>query len=167
MNIWRTILHITLDQPVPRDLSNAGRFNNIDTTVLPYSYTLGEPTPYLVNDTQSQFYVIPLSAASPFPILPISLSNLALYLQSAMRDSRARKVQNDPPNGMRRLAKMVAECYPEEVANWEQEGWKPSRGVGNLFKRVVGRGGAREASLVNEDVYDIITPFRIDQYTAS
>lgn len=92
-----------------------------------------------------------------------------MYLQSAMQDSRMRKVQNDTSNGMRRLAKMVADCYPEEVAT-EQEGRKASRGVGNLFKRVVGLGGDREASGasgVNEDVYDIITPFRIDQYTVS
>jgi hypothetical protein len=149
-------------------VQNAWRYTNKDTTLLPYSYTLNEPAPYLANRADSQLYVIPLSPTSPFPILPISLPNLALYLQSAMRDSRVRKVQNDPSNGMRRLAKVVMDCYPEEVVNPDKEERKPSRGVGNLFKRVVGRGGGREAeSQGNEDVYDIITPFRIDQYTIS
>ena len=84
-----------------------------------------------------------------------------------MRDSRAKKVQNDPSNGMRRLARMVAACYPEETIVPDKEERKPARGVGKMFMRVMGRGGGQEASQENEEVYDIITPFRIDQYTAS
>jgi hypothetical protein len=72
-------------------------------------------------------------------------------------------VQNDPSSGMRRLAKIVTACYPDEVTE-ESEDRRPSRSVGNLLKRVVGRSGGREESQGNEDVYDIITPFRLDQY---
>ena len=78
-------------------------------------------------------------------------------------------MQSDPSKPMGRLARIVMACYPEEVVNPDKEERKPSRGVGNLFKRVVGLGGSgnREEPQGNEDVYDIITPFRIDQYTVS
>jgi hypothetical protein len=84
-----------------------------------------------------------------------------------MRDSRARKVQNDQSNGMRRLARIVETCYPEEFVAPDKEEREPARGMGGLFKRVVGRGNKRRDIQGNEDVYDIITPFRVDQYTIS
>jgi len=66
---------------------------------------------------------------------------------------------------MRRLAKIVMTCYPDEITQ-EAEEKKPSRGVGKLFKRVVGREAERQDSHGNEDVYDIITPFRLDEYVS-
>ncbi|KAF8507471.1 hypothetical protein BU17DRAFT_57392 [Hysterangium stoloniferum] len=166
-NAWRTIIYLTLDEPVPPNTPSAWRFTNGDTSVLPYSYTKGEELRHITAvNVNSQLYVIPLSATSPFPILPITFPNIALYLQCAMRDSRARRVQNDPSSGMRRLAKIVMACYPDEITQ-EAEEKKSSRSVGNLLKRVVGRGGAeRQESHGNEDVYDIITPFRLDQYVS-
>jgi hypothetical protein len=161
------ILYFSLDHPLPH--RHAWRFINGDTTVLPYSYVLsGETPPHLTMSHLSQLYVIPLSQTSPFPILPIALPNLALYLQSAMRDSRARKVQNDPSNGMRRLAEIVRSCYPDEVIGHDKER-EHARGVGGLFKRVVGRTAAakKRETQGNSDVYDLITPFRVDQYTVS
>ena len=159
-------MYLSLDHPVPP--GHNWKFTNGDTTVLPYSYVLSGNTPaHLMTSPLSQIYVIPLSASSPFPILPISLPNLALYLQSAMQDSRARKVQNDPSNGMRRLAKMVDAYYPEEVVGPDKDDKEPGRGMGGLFKRVVGRGPKKRDRRGNEDVYDIISPFRVDQYTVT
>lgn len=49
-----------------------------------------------------------------------------------------------------------------------QEEKKPSRGVGNLIKRVVRRGNSSKQEVTgNEDVFDMITPFRLDQYTTT
>ncbi|KAF8586713.1 hypothetical protein K439DRAFT_1408442 [Ramaria rubella] len=172
-NTWRTILHLTLDEPIPRGTPQSHRFTNGDTTVLPYSYWLGPaphahaphftssgptststtttPTTTTASSSSSttmiqQLYTVPLSPSSPFPILPISLPNVALYLQSAMRDSRARKVQSDVTGGMRRLARMVGACYPEEEAEWEREREERERerrggGRWGLLRRMVGGGG--------------------------
>jgi hypothetical protein len=97
-----------------------------------------EAPSYLATSALAQLYVIPLTQTSPFPILPTTSSNLALYLQSAMRDSRAPKVQNDLSNGMLRLARIAGMCYPEEVVDPDKKEREPRRSIGGLFKRVVG-----------------------------
>ncbi|GJJ06183.1 hypothetical protein Clacol_000372 [Clathrus columnatus] len=160
-NTWRTIIYLSLDEPFPPTVpaSATARFTNGDTTVLPYSYAISDHGRSMTGPNM-HIYAIPLSPTSPFPILPITFPNIALYLQSAMKDSRARKVRHD---SFRRLAKIVQSCYPEEVVPPTQEERKPSRGVGNLFKRVVGRGSNdKRDSTGNEDVFDMITPFRLD-----
>lgn len=165
-NTWRTIIHLTLDEPFPPTVpaSATARFTNGDTNVLPYSYAISDHGRYM-SDPKMHIYAIPLSPTSPFPILPITFPKLALYLQSAMKDSRARKVRHD---SFRRLAKIVQSCYPEEVMPPVQEEKKPSRGVGNLIKRVVRRGNSSKQEVTgNEDVFDMITPFRLDQYTTT
>ncbi|KIJ49337.1 hypothetical protein M422DRAFT_27697 [Sphaerobolus stellatus SS14] len=177
-NVWRTIVHLSLDAPLPPNTPHASSYSNGDTTVLPYSYSIAQIQHQHIAayPGYSEIYVIPLSPTSPFPILPITLSNLALYLHSALRDSRSRKVQNDPLNGMRRLAKLIGNFYPDEVPTTQSnasqaEEKKVSKGVGGLFKRVIGgRGkfkGAEADEELNEETSTMIMPFRIDQYTAT
>jgi len=174
-NIWHTVIHLTLDEPLPLLVPNAHSFTNGDTTVLPYSYTQLPPSSphkhFLTpSPNTSEIYVVPLSAGSPFPILPITLPNLALYLQSAMNDSIARKVQSDLTNSMRRLARFVGSFYPEEGQSDAGEGIGSSSGgrvtdvFGGILGRVVGRR-RREDERETVDYSVIVTPFRVDQYT--
>lgn len=137
--------------------------------MLPWSYTLSS-VPALLRDGSdtllSKFYTIPSSPAVPFPALPISFPNMAMYLQAALEESR--KYMADSSSGMRRLGKMVETCYPQMVEPGEDEGSERSR-VGGLFKKVIGRGGRKDKSKKgkgggNEETYDLVTPFMLEEW---
>ncbi|KAJ7044501.1 hypothetical protein C8F04DRAFT_941351 [Mycena alexandri] len=164
---WRALLWFTIDHPVPASLPGARKYTNNDVDVLPWSYTLSS-IPALLRDSSdtllSKCYTIPSSAAVPFPALPITFPNMAMYLQAALEESR--KYVNDSSSGMRRLAKMVETCYPVESNGEEGE---RSR-VGGLFKKVIGRAGVRKDKSkkkgggLNEDTYELVTPFVLDDW---
>ncbi|KAJ6515732.1 hypothetical protein C8R45DRAFT_810067 [Mycena sanguinolenta] len=163
---WRTILWFTIDHPVPPHLPNSRKFTNGDVDVLPWSYTLSNP-PALLRDGSdsplSKFYTIPSTAAVPYPSLPISFPNMAMYLQAALEESR--KYLGDGSSGMRKLAKMVELCYPQ-MAEPAEDDEERSR-VGGLFKKVIGRGGRKDKSKKggggNLDTYELVTPFVLDE----
>ncbi|KAJ7781080.1 hypothetical protein B0H16DRAFT_1497015 [Mycena metata] len=164
---WRALLWFTIDHPVPASLPGARKYTNSDVDVLPWSYTLSS-IPALLRDSSdtllSKCYTIPSTAAVPFPALPITFPNMAMYLQAALEESR--KYVNDSSSGMRKLAKMVETCYPVESNGEEGE---RSR-VGGLFKKVIGRAGVRKDKSkkkgggLNEDTYELVTPFVLDDW---
>lgn len=158
---WRVILWFTLEHPVPSNVPGSTRYAN-DVNVLPWSYTFSQPPQLLRGGSDSQLakaYTIPVTNSLSFPKLPITCPDLAMYLHAAMEVSR--RHINDSSSGVRKLAKMIDFCYPnanaDETANTER------RGVGNLFKRVIGRNNNRKRG-GNEDTYDLVTPFVADEW---
>ncbi|KAJ7684021.1 hypothetical protein B0H17DRAFT_941288 [Mycena rosella] len=165
---WRTVLWFTIDHPVPNSLPGARKYTNGDVDILPWSYTLSS-LPALLRDNSdtmlSKCYTIPSSDAVPFPALPISFPNMAMYLQAALEESR--RYTSDSSSGIRKLAKMVETCYPT-LAEPNGEVGERSR-VGGLFKKVIGRAGGRKDKQKkgkggNEDTYELVTPFVLDEW---
>ena len=72
---------------------------------------------------------------------------------------------NDSSSGMRKLAKMVDACYPSnEQSAYPPDSLRVPVGMGGLLKRVMGRGNKNKTRGVNEDTYDLVTPFVPDDY---
>ena len=163
---WRTVLYLTTDYPTPANLHNSYKYTNGDVSVLPYSYTLS-PLPALLRDgsesPMAKYYVVPSTPTTPYPTLPINFPNLAMYLQSAVQDSR--RAANDSSSGLRKLAQYIDNCYQTEadrVAPIDQVVSK--RGVGGMIKRVMGRNKTNKNSRGNEEIYDLVTPFVSDEW---
>lgn len=146
-------------------MPGARKYTSNDVEVLPWSYTLSN-IPALLRDSSdtplSKTYTIPATEAFPYPPLPISFPNLALYLQAVLGESR--RLLHDSSSGVRKLAKMVDQCYPGSYDS-ESQGHS-ERSVGHLFKRVIGRGhkNNKKNTNRNEDTYDLVTPFVPDQW---
>jgi hypothetical protein len=159
---WRVVIYLTLDHALPPSARGVHKYTNGDTTTLPYSYTLCKPPVRMQNGDTSQFFTVPQTATSPLPTLPLGISNLALYLQSVLEDSR--RVMNDVSGGSRRLAKMVETYYPGEMRATapEEEGSRE----GSTMKRLFGgwRKPKDRGRGANEETYDLVTPFRLDDY---
>ncbi|KAG6869321.1 hypothetical protein C0993_000074 [Termitomyces sp. T159_Od127] len=152
--VWRTIFYFTIDYPPPRPSVRHRSVNE-----LPYSYHLTEIPTLLRNAAESPLsrtYTIPASDSVPFPTLPITFPNLALYLQAALEESR--RYINDSHSDYRKLAKMITMCYPDEdIAPDPPE----RRG---LFKRVMGLSNKPQKTGGNEDTYELVTPFVPDEW---
>jgi hypothetical protein len=132
-----------------------------DVNVLPWSYTFSPPPQLLRGGPDSQLtktYTIPATASLSFPKLPITLPDLTMYLHAALEVSR--RHINDSSSGVRKLAKMLDMCYPN--MNAEEGNDSERRGVGGLFKKVMGRTARRRGG--NEDTYDLVTPFVADEW---
>jgi hypothetical protein len=165
---WRTLLYLTTEFPIPPTTQNSHRYTNGDVSVLPYSYTLS-PLPTLLRDgaesPMAKYYVVPPTATTPHPTLPINFPNLAMYLQSAVQDSR--RASSDSSSGVRKLANYIDNCYQNEAesATPIDQAVSVRRGVGGMFRRVIGRhrGSARNSS-GNEEIYDLVTPFVPDEW---
>jgi hypothetical protein len=147
-------------------VANSWRYTNGDVNTLPFSYTLGNLPKLLgegIETPLSKIYTVPSTAAAPFPTLPITFPSLALYLQSALQNSR--KAMNDSSSGLRKLARMVESCYPAELAPDDDEPRGSERFTG-LFKRVIGIGGksSKTGRGQNEDVFELVTPFVPDAW---
>lgn len=164
---WRTVLYLTTDYPIPPNVHNSHKYTNGDVSVLPYSYTLSHLPTLLRDGSEShmaKYYVVPSTPTTPFPNLPINFPNLAMYLQSAVQDSR--RASNDGSSGLRKLAQYIDNCYQTEaegIAPIDQE-VVSKRGVGGMFKRVMGRNKASKGSIGNEEIYDLVTPFVSDEW---
>ncbi|KII95253.1 hypothetical protein PLICRDRAFT_98028 [Plicaturopsis crispa FD-325 SS-3] len=172
---WRTLIWLTIDVPphpgkdVTYTVSGEvlqRKYNAGDVSSLPYSYTLST-VPALLRDNPesalSKYYVIPSTTQLPYPTLPITFPDYAVYLQAALRESR--KALHDSTSGMRRLARMVETCYPSEAESPDDDDEGKRRKMGVLFKRVIGRGNrpSRER-FGNEDTYEMVTPFVINEW---
>jgi hypothetical protein len=164
---WRTIVWLTIDHPPPPSVPNHWKYTNGDVNTLPWSYTLTS-LPNVLRDASdtptSKTYTIPSTASIPHPTLPISFPNMAMYLQSALEESR--KAAGDSSGGLRKLARMVDSCYPSasEPDSGCVEGSEASERMtmGGLLKRVIGRKGKGRGG--NEDTYDLVTPFVPDEW---
>jgi hypothetical protein len=105
----------------------------------------------------TQFYAVPPTTASPYPSLPITFPNLALYLQSVLEDSRKAAGDGSGGGGGRRLSKMVDTYYREETRGVEEE----EESAGKMRRLFGGwRKPKGRSRLGNEEVYDLVTPFR-------
>ncbi|KAH7914396.1 hypothetical protein BJ138DRAFT_1000107 [Hygrophoropsis aurantiaca] len=164
---WRTVIYLTTEMPLPPSLNNAHKYTNGDVTILPYSYTLS-PLPTLLRDgaesPMAKYYVVPATNSTPYPTLPMNFPSLAMYLQSAVQDSR--RAANDSSSGMRKLANYIDTCYANDfeanMALEDSDG--PRKGVGGMFKRVMGRGKAPKGRGGNDEVYDLVTPFVMEEW---
>lgn len=146
---------MTIDNPPPSNAPN--KFTNGDVNTLPFSYTAA-PLPPLLRDgpdaPMSKYYTIPATSSTPHPTLPISFPNMAMYLASAVDDSR------HDNSAMKRLSKTLDILYPAQVelGMEDDEPDKPTGGVVNMFRNVFGRG--RRDQRRNDDNYaDLVTPF--------
>jgi hypothetical protein len=157
---WRTVIYLTIDYEPPPD----HRHTNGDVNVLPYSYNLSSLPALLSNGPESpvsKYYTIPATPTKPLPKLPITMPIMANYLASALEDSR--RAPSDASSGLRRLAKMVDQFYPDEHGSTviDDEG---QRGRGRaLIGRLMGRS-LRPQRGRNADVYDLVTPFVPDEW---
>lgn len=140
---------------------NSWKYINSDVNTLPFSYTLST-LPQLLRDGAdnmiSTYYTIPSTSRTPFPTLPIAFPDMAMYLQSAIDDSR--KAMNDSSSGLRKLAKSVDTYYPNEGqmgvgedASDKKSFWKIGK------KKNKNKQGGR-----NEEVFELVTPFMAEGY---
>jgi hypothetical protein len=152
---WRTVIYLTIDYPAPPD----HRATNGDVGSLPYSYTLSTLPALLRNGRESQiskYYTVPATSRTPLPKLPISMPDMAMYLASALEDSR--RAAGDSSSGHRKLAKMIDLFYPKQQrrgADGEEEQRRGGRAfIGRLMGRTSRPQGGR-----NAEVYELVTPF--------
>ncbi|KAG6831399.1 hypothetical protein H0H92_011001 [Tricholoma furcatifolium] len=152
-SVWRTIFYFTIDYPAPQPQIRHRSVND-----LPYSYSLTGP-PTLLRDASdspiSKVYTIPASDSMPYPTLPISFPDLAMYMQATLDESR--RYLHDSHSDYRKLAKMVTACYPDEdlpQAPAERRG---------LLMRVMGLSNKAPKRSGNEDTYEFVTPFVTDE----
>ncbi|KAG7449065.1 uncharacterized protein BT62DRAFT_1052799 [Guyanagaster necrorhizus] len=163
---WRTIIWLTIDHPVPASLPGARKYTNGDVDVLPWSYTLSAQPALLRDNADSQIsqtYTIPSTEAVPYPKLPITFPNMALYLQAALDESR--RYSNDGSSGMRKLSRMMDRCYPTlESMNLAESSERS--GMGRVFRKVMGRGNKnnKQGRGGNMDTYELVTPFVSEEW---
>ncbi|KAF9268129.1 hypothetical protein L218DRAFT_854001 [Marasmius fiardii PR-910] len=162
-NDWRTVIWLTIDHPVPPG-PQTRKYTNNDVDMLPFSYTLSPIPPLLQNNADtpvSKVFTVPSTDNKPYPILPISFPNLALYLQAALEESR--RYMSDSSSGFRKLTKMIQLCYP---SFYEPDSSGEGGSVGKLFKKF-GRGnknGRKGHRGGNEETYELVTPFVADEW---
>lgn len=144
---------------MPTSAPNSWKYSNSDVNTLPYSYTLSTLPTLLregADNSLSTYYTIPSTARTPFPTLPIAFPDMAMYLQSAIDDSR--RAMHDSSSGLRKLAKSVDLNYPNsgtggiEDAPDKKGFWRFGRN-----KNKNNRGG-------NEEVFEYVTPFLAEGY---
>lgn len=144
---------------MPASLPGAYRYTNGDVNVLPFSYTLSN-LPALLRDSadnhMSQAYTVPSTPNIPFPTLPMTFPNLAMYLQAVLDESR--RHLGDSSSGVRKLAKMYDACYPPSPHEASLYPPETPNSVGGLFKRVIGRGNRnnKKARGTNEDTLYVL-----------
>ncbi|KAF5375319.1 hypothetical protein D9757_009688 [Collybiopsis confluens] len=145
---WRTLIWVTVDQGPkwtpkwtikmpPRRIGARGA-QDVDVESLPSSYQQME-LPTFLRDVNSEFdyiYTVPSTQSVPWPVLPISFPDFALYLQAALAKSRI----HYNSYGIGKLAFMLTCCYPNEF----EGGFGTSSGV--LGRSGVGGSLKKEAS---------------------
>lgn len=197
---WRVVLWMDYDRNLPKSMTpnERGRWMNGDTTMLPWGCRIPEesisgalrgPGPMDVSShTSNIVYVL----QSPFPKLPISLSNIAAILQEAYQKSKQSSSTGVPSSSdggppqidkglsLKRLSKAVDKIYPPskrvasvasgvlrrpESSDLVAVGGK--RSMGEWFKsgfgRVVGTKEEKGGQWKNEEeLADLVTPFSLD-----
>ena len=116
---------------VPPSSKAPEKFTNGDVDTLPFSYPTSS-LPELLRDgpdtPTSKYYTIPATPDTPYPTFPISFPAMAMYLASAVNDSRS-MVHGDS-SGMKRLANTLDMLYPTDIEDGEPG--KLAGGVINL-----------------------------------
>ena len=98
------ILWFSIDQPVPSNLPHRAQYDSSNPNILPWSYTQS-PGPLLLDHSGPyKPYTIPATYKLPYPTLPVTFPDLALYLQAALEESKQQIRHN---TGGRRLGMMV------------------------------------------------------------
>jgi hypothetical protein len=111
----------------------------------------------------AKYYVVPATNSTPYPTLPINFPDLAMYLQSAVEDSR--KAANDSSGGVRKLAHNVDSCYLRDNERPDSTDLSDTRNrVSGMFKRVIKRGKPPRGRGGNEEIYDLVTPFVSEEW---
>lgn len=158
---WHVILYLTIDHPVPPDHRYKQRSPN-DPALLPYSYTFSATPVFLrenADGAMSKWFSVPATSKTPYPSLPISFPDLAMYLQSALEDSRG--ANHDRSSGLNRLAKAVDTFYPSRVAPDNED---PERqGFTGRFQKLFGRGRNSNRP-ANDERSNLVTPFYADEF---
>jgi hypothetical protein len=164
---WRAILYLTLDHALPPNSSLPGgaaqswKFSG-DPGTLPYSYTLS-PIPALLQGPSdgplTRTFTVPATTKTPFPSLPLSLPNYVSYLHAVLTESR--NAAHDNTAGLKRLAKMVDECFPEQEDDVDELDGLGRRRFRDRLKKMVGTKPKVKVG-GNQDTYQIITPFMAD-----
>ncbi|KZO94950.1 hypothetical protein CALVIDRAFT_538439 [Calocera viscosa TUFC12733] len=128
---WRCILHLEV-HPSQQDGQQQGR---------------GRPASRIPARTNTLNTVVPLP--QPSPALPFTMSSLADYLRKALSDSRSATSDQG-----KTLHRAVVQSDPEEAA--KSASAEPGR-QGLLSVLGIGRNNKRTD--LNEDTYDLVTPF--------
>lgn len=155
-----TVLWLELEKPLL-----PGMHSNGDTSVRGYRSVLPVESVQHAPNRGSHLFV----CQAPLPPLPRDLPDVATYLQMLLVTSR----QMADTTGIRRLSKLVDKHYPNDGdVNGSMEA-APSRKMhmGGLFSKVMPRrrdkppkrsGKSGRGGDVNEESYDLVTPFRLD-----
>ncbi|KAH8830440.1 hypothetical protein DL96DRAFT_942268 [Flagelloscypha sp. PMI_526] len=165
--MWHTVLWFTIDHPVPSALPGAYKYTSNDPSILPFSYTLSS-LPALLQETGdtklSKTYTIPTTEQTPWPVLPITFPNLAMYLQAVLQESR--RYQDDSTTAIRKFARMVTACYPSTEAGQFPDTEEGKKGMTGLFKKLKPSRGNKKSNggRGNEDTYELVTPFTPDEW---
>ena len=106
----------------------------------------------------SKYYTIPATPNTPYPTLPISFPNMAMYLASVVEDSR--RMAHDGSSGMKRLAKTLDLFYPAEVELGMEDDEPDKPGGGGVMGALRNVFGKKKDQRRNDDNYaDLVTPF--------
>lgn len=146
------ILWLELEVPLPN-----GMHCNGDTSLRAYRSVLPQNVQHVPNRGSHLFV-----CQTPLPPLPRKLPEVATYLQSRVVTSR----QMADTTGLRRLSKLVDRFYPNDGdMNGAMEA--PAKKIGGIFSKVMlGKRAAKRAGKagadVNDESYDLVTPFRLD-----
>ncbi|KZV95180.1 hypothetical protein EXIGLDRAFT_485259 [Exidia glandulosa HHB12029] len=170
---WRTILFLSLDNPVPRGTPAAWKWSNGDTAKLPYNFPTPPPPPPSSTGTGTGHTLLvstpdaPLFAfTAPHAELPLSMPALARFLTEKMAESRA-AAKKDSSSSLRRLAKIVEVAYPEVKEPRVREPGERRAMIMDvlMFKRgFLGKKKGSGGGLENDQTYDLVTPFRMDEW---
>jgi len=91
------------------------------------------------------------------------MPSMAVYLASTLEESR--RALSDSSSGLRRLAKMIDQFYPNQqspaAVGEDEEGRR--RGGRALIGRLIGRTSKPQIGR-NAEIYDLVTPFVPDDW---
>ncbi len=85
------------------------------------------------------------------------MPDMAMYLASALEDSR--RALGDSSSGLRRLAKMIVQFYPNQQARVAADEEPRRRGGRAFIGRLIGRTSRSPERRHNAEVFDLVTPF--------
>ena len=197
---WRTILYLSVDNPLPLNTPRPWRFTNIDTGRLPYKFPVPATAAGLASSSSLNLGSSITSAATltnspdapmyafaaPHAELPVSMPNVARFLMEKLVEARAamtgsgacfrlltprvltsaleltafKYVTGSDAQSIRRLAKILDTCYPEQKAERA-----PGQRRAALKAMIMGnRGKAKKNEPENDQVYQLVTPFRMDDW---
>ncbi|KAF8333077.1 uncharacterized protein EI90DRAFT_3052898 [Cantharellus anzutake] len=137
--------------PVSQSLSPSSK--STDTSRRPYRTALPEAVIHNLGHG-SQVFV----CQDPLLPLPRKLPDVTIYLQNLLAESR----RSNDSSGLRRLSKIVDSLYPkDDDAAREVGGQVQATGGRRVDDSTVMPGRKKGARGGNEEIYDLVTPFRL------